>query len=513
MKNLSCNLKYFNTGLRPRIKMSITFIFQILVTIIGFTSLMPEARSATPVSPKDQAPPSELKTELKPYQGATVSSKDKTNPFIDSLVSAYMTNSELRSKVEQQKALDEQVAKTTSAFRPSVEVDASSGINRNERQTAPEEAADQTFRRFRNRRTTHPSNAGVTLNQSLFNGGADLANTDSAENSAIAGQYDYLSTEQKTLLDAVSAYMNLIFTEKALEINKKSEQFLSEQLAGMVVQVSAGEKTLTDQAQTEARLAEATANVYSAEADHQNAQAKYETIIGTKPGLLVQPPPVAGLPGSKEELIESAKNTNPRILQAIYSEKSAKNEMEVAQRKLLPRVDFQGNAGRNLQQSTSRDRSNQASAILKLSVPLYQGGGEWATIREKADNAARARYDLEQARKKAIEDAIAAWMAWESAKQKITSLLLQVKASEKSRDGALLEVEVGERSYLDVLDAQRELFRAQLNLLEALRGEVVAQYQILSVIGRLTARNLQLPVQEYDIKGHLEKVRNKIAGT
>lgn len=514
MKNLHMYLNHFCKNLRPKGQICRALLFG------GGLVLASHAYAADPGPIPAQLPTDveslSAKSELSPYQTAVAGPSEKANPFLDALVSAYMTNSELRSKVEQQKSKDEQVSRNLSAFRPNLGITANTGVSRTENQTRERAGKDtdgQTIRTHRDRVTTHPSNAGLSLTQSLYNGGSDVAKVDSSENLAIAGQYDYLNTEQKTLIEAIAAYMNVIFTEKAIEVNKSTENFLKEQLEGMKVQVEVGEKTLTDQALAESRLAEATAGVYDAEGKFEKAVAKYETVIGTKPGLLIQPKPLQGLPASREDLINIAKDTNPRILQAIYVEKSAKNDIDAASGALLPKVDVQGDAGRHLQRSTTKDRSNSASAIVRLTIPLYQGGGEWATIRQNAFAAAQARYDLEQARKQAVEAAIDAWTTWEFAKKKIESFLVQIKAAERSRDGALLEAEVGERSYLEVLDSQKDLLRAQLGLLEAMRDEFVAQYQVLVVVGLLTARYLQLPVQVYDIAGHLEEAKSKFVGT
>jgi outer membrane protein len=515
MKNQQMHLNYFCMSLNSKKRV---LSFFLCLSLVFCTSGKYEVLAATEVLPPTIKSPTAVenpntKTELSEYQVAKAGPGEKINPFLDALVSAYMTNSQLHSKIEEQKARDEEVSKRLGAFRPNLAISADTGISRTENQTFGHNPSPRAPARVRDRKTIHPSNAGVNLSQSLYNGGTDLANKDSGENAAIAGQYDYLNTEQTVLFNAISVYMDVIFREKAVDINKENETFLQEQLKALEVAVEVGDKTLTNQAQAESRLAEATAALSDADAEFKKTVAKYETVIGAKPGLLVQPKSLEGLPASRDELVAMAKDLNPGILQAIYKENSTKNDIDAASGALLPKIDIQGNAARNLHQQTSRSRSNNASAFLTLKIPLYQGGGEYASIRQKAFQAAQARFDLEQARKKAIEDAIAAWESWIAAKQKVKSVLVQLKAAERARDGALLEAEVGERSYVEALDAQKDFLRAQLALLQATRDERVNQYMLLAVVGQLTAKNLQLPVENYDIKGHLEAAKDTYIGT
>jgi outer membrane protein len=504
-------LNHFCIFLKLKRRLLLTFLY---ISLLGIYNV---CASTLPVSSSVQSPtavenPHE-KTKLRKYQVAKAGPEQKINPFLDALVSAYMTNSQLRSKVEEQKARNEQVARSLGAFRPNVGINANTGVSRTENQTARPNMSPDAAGRVRGRHTLHPSSAGLSITQSLYNGGTDVASVKSAENAAIAGQYDYLNTEQTILLNAITAYMEVILREKVVEFNKSNEKFLKEQLQALQLAVQVGDKTLTDQALAENRLAEATAGLYDAQADFQKAVANYETVIGMKPGLLVQPKSLQGLPASRDALVAMAKNTNPTILNALYAEKSAKHDLDAASGALLPKIDAQGTAERNLHSSTSRDRSNRASAFLTLKIPLYQGGGEYASIRQKAFIAAQSRFNLEQARKKVIEEAIGAWETWVAAKKKVERVLIQIKAAQRSRDGAVLEAEVGERSYVEALDAQRDLLKAQLALLQATRDEHIAQYQLLAVTGRLTAKELKLPVETYDIKEHLEEAKDTYVGT
>ncbi|MEN8236373.1 MAG: TolC family protein, partial [Pseudomonadota bacterium] len=346
----------------------------------------------------------------------------------------------------------------------------------------------------------------------LYSGGGTIAAMDRAEHGVTADHYDFFDREQRTLLDAVTAYMDVIFRRAAIDFNEANVKSLTEQLEAVRAALEVGERTLTDVAQVESRLARGKADLADALRDLETANANYVKVIGCDPGLIEEPKLLENLPKSKEELIALAQDADPRVLSAIYSEKSAKRQIDEDSAGLLPRVELTGKADRNLQVNGPNTHNNTASAILRLTVPVIQQGNVWSRSRQRVQQAAQARHNLDQARKLAREDAIKAWETWVAALQRIEHFKAQVKFSTLSRDGAILEAEVGERSYLDVLDAQTELLQAQLGLVQARRDEIVAEYQVLQSMGNLTAQYLQLPVERYKIEEHYESVRKKVFG-
>ncbi len=429
---------------------------------------------------------------------------EKIDPFKQALSGAYSTNSTLRAKVREQFSRDEEIPKALAGFRPNITTDFSGG-KRVFRHVKPE-VGDVN-------RTLTPAAVGVSIQQDIYSGGGTIAATNSAEHFVASGQYDYLLTEQDTLLNAISAYMNVIFQTASVRLNKANKEFLAQELKAVQAQVELGEKTPTDTAQAEARLARAVADLIAAEGALQNSIANYVTVIGEKPGLMEVPAQLADLPASREQLVELARQQSFLIARAQYTAQQAKSDIAVSSARLQPSISLEGRADRALQSQLPRDQRNLYEATLKLSIPLYQKGSEWAGLRQSTQTAGQRRFDLEQSRKQSVENAINAWENWVAAKERITQFKAEVVATKRSRDGAVLEAEVGQRAFLDVLDSQRDLVNAQLQLEQAKRDEVIARYQMLSVIGLLTADYLKLPVESYDIIGHYKAVRNKWIGT
>lgn len=432
---------------------------------------------------------------------------EKISPFAQALAGAYTTNSELKARVRQSLAQHETVPQARAGFLPNINLQSTAGKQRTvtQRTTAERSLLSRRFNQT-------PATAGVEVTQSLYSGGGTIAAMDRAEHGVTADHYGFLDREQRTLLDAVTAYMDVIFRRAAIDFNEANVKSLSEQLEAVRAALEVGERTLTDVAQIESRLARGKADLADAQRDLATANATYIKVIGSAPGLIEEPKLLTNLPQSKDELITIAQDSDPRVLSAAYSEKAAKRQIDERSAGLLPRVDLTGNANRNLQTGTPDTHFNSASATLKLTVPVIQQGTVWSQSRQAVQEAAQARHNLDQRRKEAREDAIKAWETWVAALQRIEHFKAQVKFAALSRDGAILEAEVGERSYLDVLDAQTELLQAQLGLVQARRDEIVAEYAVLQSMGKLTAKYLQLPVEHYKIDAHYERVRKKVFG-
>jgi outer membrane protein len=473
---------------------------------------------------------------------------EKFNPMREALASAYVTNSTLKQALYEKFAIDEDVNIAISAFRPSLNLmgtataDASDEKGRQKqflRQLPdnPDDPNGQNIKsKIRRRERSLDTIATLQATQNLYHGGGDLANLWAAESNVAANQYKLINTEQTTLQKAATAYMDVILQTATLEARNKNVIFLTEQLRGVRAQVSVGEKTSTDAALSESALAQAQAEVENTVRDLEDAKANYLQVIGEKPGLLEFPSSLPDLPKTLEEMTCDALKYNPTILNALYTARQQGYIIDVKTAALLPSLDLTAQASRDLKNLNSKTRSipvgpprandrnsinniqsrtqrNDANVQLKLTIPIYgNGGADYARVRQQVDSATAARYGLEQARKDTQENAVKAWYAWTSAMANVDSYAKQVEAATLARDGALLEADVGERSYLELIELQQKLIDAEVNLQKALHDKIVAEFGIYAVMGKLSAWQLKLPVTLYDVQGHYDSVRCKWIG-
>lgn len=430
------------------------------------------------------------------------------NPFVKAMASAYTTSNPLAAKVKEVYGRHESVPIAKSGFRPNISITSSTGRRW---QDVESPAPSQ-----RGSLTTRPANAGLNLSQSLYSGGSTEAQVSGAEVGVEAGWKDFTKTEQEVLLSAIQAYIELWYQRAVFDLRTAQKKVLEKTLEQADARSEVGELTLTDVSQAQSRLAEATANLIAAQQDVIKAEATYRNTIGDEPPANLELPPSADalidMPQTQAELIKIAEKNNPSLQQAHLIEKAAQYDVKSQEGALLPNITFDANASRNLQSSSPSSRSNSAEAMLTLRIPIFQRGEEWAKLRQVNQSAAQKKVDVRTALKSLIQSADTTWATWVSARDQIQQFLLQIKAAELSLQGARQESLVGERTLLDVLDAEKELVTAQTAHARSQRDYLLAGYTLVSVMGLLNALALRLPVETYNIKGHYNLVRDHWVG-
>ena len=419
----------------------------------------------------------------------------------EALAKAYATNPALQSARASLRATDEGVAQAVSGWRPSLDAEATSSVKNQETNTSGGDAVN-----------TKPKTLSLTLTQSLYAGGTTTADIEGAEHDVYAERARLVSEEQTVLLNAASAYLNVLRDQAVVELNIKNEQVLTSQLEATRDRFNVGEITRTDVHQAESRLAGATADRIQSEGNLKTSRANYANLIGDAPGTLETPILALPLPDSLDDALSLAEQSNPSVVAADFDYKSAQASVDSNKGGLLPSLDLTGTASRSLETSSKDYWANAAEAKLTLSVPLYQSGSVYSQLREARQTAAARRLDLDQARRDAAEEVRTAWETLASTNARIEAIKSQVLAAETALEGVQREASVGSRTVLDVLDAEQELLDARVNLVKSQRDETVAELTLLSSIGNLTAANMNLAVDFYNPQGHYQDVRNKWFG-
>jgi outer membrane protein len=157
-------------------------------------------------------------------------------------------------------------------------------------------------------------------------------------------------------------------------------------------------------------------------------------------------------------------------------------------------------------------RSFGASTVAQLSVPVYQGGAEYSLIRQSKETLAQQRLNLEQVRDQARANVVTAWGQLVAGKAQVQSAQAQVTASEIALNGVREEAKAGQRTTLDVLNAQQALVNARVALVTAQHDRVVASYSVLNAVGRLSPIVLNLNSNVYDPSVHYHQVRDSWFG-
>lgn len=421
----------------------------------------------------------------------------------EALATAYANNPTLQSARAQLRQTDELVPQALSNWRPNLSVGGDIGALSQDRTV---EGANND-----SSGTGGQSSVSLDLTQPVYRGGRTIAQRDQAENLVQAGRAQLKAVEQLVLLQAVTAYNDVLRDTAVLDLTRTNEDVIAQQLTAVRERFEVGEVTITDVSQAESRLARAVSDRVQAEGNLTTSRAAYRQIIGMPPGNLTDPAVPAGLPANEEEA-RALSEQNPAVTQFEYLERAARDGTDVVFGELLPLVSLQGGVGneQDFGFGAGVDSStNSASITARVVIPLYQAGGVESRVRESKQFTAQRRQQLDEARRQAGQDATTAWQALETARAQIKSFEAEVEASRTALDGVQQEQQVGLRTVLDVLDAQQEVLRAEVSLVQVRRDQIVAAHQTLAAIGKLTAADLQLPVELYDPAVHYDEVRDK----
>lgn len=427
------------------------------------------------------------------------------------LSSAYATNPTLQARRARLRAADEGVPQALANWRPTVTLSGDVGRGRYE-------SNQSTIGRETHR---DPKNYALNVSQPLYRGGRTTAQTQQAEASIMAERALLQATEQTVLLNAATAYLNVVRDEAVLKLNINNEQVLRRQQEAAQERFRVGEITRTDVSQAEARLSRATADRVAAEGALQNSRANFINVVGRPPETPQAPQGAVAVPASFDEIKALTLAKNPNVVAADWTATAAKEGVDLVFGELLPTVSLNGQYSRGLDASSrfldngaiNRAESENLQATLNVSVPLYEGGGTYSRVRAQKHTYGQRRIEADQSRRDSLESATRGWEDLQAARARTRSYQSQIRASEMALAGVEEEAKVGSRTVLDVLDAEQELFDARVNMVRAQHDEMVAAFQVKSALGQMTADGLALPVEVYDPTKHYEDVRNQWIGT
>jgi len=416
----------------------------------------------------------------------------------ETLAAAYSSNPQLMAQRAAQRATDEGVSRARSGFLPNVNgtYGYSDGNNTQFGLTTP-----SSGERY-----------AMTASANLFRGFQDKNNVSQAKSAVKAGRAQLQSVEQQILLEAVTAYMNVVRDEATSSLRTNNIQVLERQLQASQDRFRVGEVTRTDVAQSEARLENAKSSLLNAEAALAGSRAQYRRVVGSAPGTLETPAAKPELPINLDAAIETAMELSPGVLAAKYNEEAAKYSVRSAKGALLPTVGVEASWSDSTRSGVDEfDRNfslttESKSIGVQVSVPLYAGGARHSDIRRAKQIQSQRRLDIHQAERVAQEAVFVAWDNYRASVGRITSSQASVRANEIALEGVKQEAYVGSRTTLEVLNAEQELLNARVSLVGARRDEMVAAYNLVSATGKLTAKDLGLGVNVYDEEEYYKNV-------
>ena len=431
----------------------------------------------------------------------------------EALALAYLGNPTLEAQRANLRATDETVPQARAGLRPNASIQGTGGrTTSNSKVTGFQGNNIAGLGSSRTKSAYNPVTGTFALEQPIYTGGVVSNSIDQAEYGVQAARYQLTSVEQQVLLDGVQAFLDVLANQAVVDLNKNNVEVLTQQLQATKDRFEVGELTRTDVAQAEARLSRGNSELTAAEAQLTASEAAYENVIGQPPINLVRPESLPPFPPTEEEALAVGLKNNPALNASRSAEKASREAIDVAKGALLPNLGVQGQYQIANDPAASVDNSRGFSVLGVLNIPIYQGGGEYASVRGAQQLNSQSRLDIAAAQRDVTQNVATAWDQLKAATAQITSDEEQVRANRIAADGVRQEALVGTRTTLDVLNADQELLNSQVALVASRRNEYVAAYSLLASIGLLTARALELDVPYYDPTAYYNKVEDKWFG-
>jgi outer membrane protein len=355
----------------------------------------------------------------------------------------------------------------------------------------------------------------------LYQGGSVKNAIRAADARVDAGQETLRDTEAGIFTAVVAAYMDVLRDEAIVSLNQNNVRVLTTNLEATRDRFEVGDLTRTDVAQSESRLALARGQLETAEAQLIASRESYVELVGNEPGLLDQPPPLPNLPAATDQAVTTALENNPDLKAANKNAEAARYDVGAAKASRLPRVsavaeksyaNFLGSLQSFVPGFNQSQTAENASVGVQMTLPLFQGGGPGAQVRQAQARSSQAIEQTIAAERRVVAQTRTSYASWRASNANIVSSEAAVSAAALSLEGVRAENTVGTRSILDILNAEQEYLNAQVQLVSARRNAYVAGFSLLAAMGQAEAEDLGLDGGAfYDPEVNYKRVRNRIS--
>jgi outer membrane protein len=428
------------------------------------------------------------------------------------LARAYGYNPDLNATRAGGRATDENLPSALSGYRPTITATGDVGFSVTE--TQPGTGINTT-------RYSQPRGVGLSVTQNIWNGNRTANGVSRAESQILQAREQTRLSEQNILSNGATSYMNVLRDTAILNLRRNNVEVLEQQLRQTRDRFQVGEVTRTDVAQAEASLAQGQADAFTAQSNLQTSIANFRQTIGVEPTNLQPARPLDKLvPRSLKAAIALSEMEHPSIQSARHNVDAALLNVKVIEGQLYPTIGVTGSVSRRYDVTSGsggtaggRTDTLGASIVTSLSVPIYEGGAVYSAVRQAKELLGQAQLQADLQRETIRALVVSNWGAWVNSSSVIQAAQAQVRAAEIALNGVREEAKVGQRTTLDVLNAQQLLLNARVQLVTAQRDRVVGSYALLASVGQLSASTLGLQVVKYDPTIHFDQVKGKWIGT
>lgn len=406
------------------------------------------------------------------------------------------TNPDLRVAFNRFKAREEQVNQAMAGYMPTIDITGGYGY---------EQTDSVSTRRRKNVGDVDSKGVaelnrgefGVSLKQMLFDGFYTSSEVNRYSFEASADQWALLAAAEDMALEVSKVYLNYLRTLEVLKLAEKNLDSHKEIYDQIKQRTDSGLGSTADLSQISGRLARANANVMSARNNLLDAKAQYVKVVESEPVDLIQPAPDADmLPKDLSSSLNDAQQNHPILKSAANDIRAAENERSSVQSNYYPQVslelsgnwnnDIGGEDGvSNLASQNVGGHNNDLLAMVRVKYNLFAGGRDLAREKETAYKLGEAKEIRQRAQREVVEGVNLAWNAYEMLAPQKEYIRDHVVAAKDTQSAYAQQFNLGQRSLLDLLDTENELFEARKDYLQTEYDEIIAKYRVLNATGRL----------------------------
>ena len=396
----------------------------------------------------------------------------------EAMQSALEAHPEVQAGIHARLSVEEQMKAARGGYLPQVDVLAGYG----------REYTDSPGTRgaTHNTETLTRGESTLRLQQMVFDGFATQSEVGRQRATVNARAYELLGTAERTGLDVAQAYIEVLKRQKMASLaedNLLSHERIYDQIT---LRSQSGVGRTADLDQAEARLAQARNNLITEQTNLADAQVNYFSLVGREARDLSMPQGLAGmLPQSLQAAREEMLANNPYLSSAESDVQATEQQYAAAKSSFYPRFDvvLEQNIDNNLDGTAGHNTGWQA--MLNMRYNLFAGGSNKADLQSKTYQTNQAMDIRNNALRVLIEDLGLAWNALENARQQLPIAQQYVDYSTRVRESYQQQFQLGDRTLLDLLDSENELFTASRRLEEVRYTELFTQYRIKATMGSL----------------------------
>jgi len=411
---------------------------------------------------------------------AQAGSADNTLTLDETLRRVWQENPTLQAGREEFKAVQELYPQAMAGWHPNLNAETSIT------------STDIESGNFANGDGATTKSGSINIEQPIFRGFRTTGERDAAKRRIDSAHANQKMMEQDVFLRTVEAYVNVIRDRQLLDLQQKNKGLLTKEKEAVQARFEAGDITQTDVRQTEARYSNALADEAVAESRLKASEAEFEEVTGISPPEYMEMPVIGFVfPQTAAELVSMAGNQNPELTRSRHDHEAAQSDIKIVESGFYPQVAaFASYIKEYDPQPGIIDESETSTIGIRARINLYEGGKNISQRREAKFRTNKRLIEIREAEMAVKGDLISNWRRYQAYDAEIAARELEITAAKFSAEGVREEANMGDRTILDMLEAEQEVLDAQSNLVEAKRGRILSAYRLAAALGLLIPERL-----------------------